>query len=109
MRFQTIKAHAIEARHSLAFSVFPDKQLSLNETSAQGSLRTLLRRVFKILTHEEKNNPDKTESSFISAVEDVQEIKAYETRSLQHLEDCANATRETEAYSQYEWINKTDE
>lgn len=28
-----------------------------------------------------------------------------ENEKLQYLEDCANATRGTEAYDQYEWLN----
>ncbi|MCZ6805198.1 MAG: hypothetical protein O7D86_15070 [Proteobacteria bacterium] len=39
----------------------------------------------------------------------LSEIKDNDSRSLQYLENCANAARETEACGQYEWINTSDE
>ena len=42
-------------------------------------------------------------------IRNMSRIKDNETQSIQALEKCANAARETEACGQYEWINKSDE
>ena len=82
MGFQTKVAQVNDFRQSL--------------TSA--SLNSMTHGLFKILTHEEEKNQSHVENN--SDKEDV--------KSLEYLENCANATRGTEAYDQYEWLNSDE-
>ncbi len=93
MRFQTTKTETIEARHNLPFSTLARRAPYLIKHTPHKNLKTLFQSLFKILPHKEKMfEPDKYPLA----------INEEETRSLQHLEDCANAARQTEAYSQDE-------
>jgi hypothetical protein len=102
MKFDMTKAHTINVRHGLPFSMFGRKRPFLIKDSSHGNLNSLLHGLFKIFSHREKNSPidnEKTESEFSN---NVTEKKENELHSLQQLENCANAARKTEAYGQYE-------
>lgn len=51
--------------------------------------------IFKILTHDGEKKQ-------------ISEEKKTENEEIRYLEDCANATRGTEAYDQYEWLNSDE-
>ena len=93
------KAHTIDVRHGLPSSMFGRKRSFLIKDSSYGNLSNLLHGLFKIFIHEEKSNPIDTEKIPDEFADNTTED---ETRSLQQLEDCANAARKTEAYGQYE-------
>ena len=90
MGFQTKIAHGNDFRQSLH----------------SGSLNTLTDGLFKILTHDKKQTVIDEKKM---AANDSNISKSEEMRSLEHLENCANATRGTEAYDQFEWLNDPDE
>lgn len=90
MRFQTKTAQVNDFR--------------LNRYSE--SLNMLTHGLFKILTHDKKQTVIDEKKM---AANDSISSKNEEMRSLQHLENCANATRGTEAYDQFEWLNNPDE
>ncbi|MGB1800055.1 MAG: hypothetical protein ACPHLK_04410 [Gammaproteobacteria bacterium] len=77
-----------------------DFRLSLHSES----LNMLTQSLFKILTHDKKHTVTDKE-----AANDFDDCRNEEIRSLQHLENCANATRGTEAYDQFEWLNDPNE
>jgi len=103
MNFQTTKGQFTEIRHKLAISMLDHKTPVLIE-----NLTGLLQRIFVFSNNKEKNNPDNKTSSTKFVGESAKKQKN-EIRSLQHLENCANAARQTEACGQYEWVNKSDE
>ena len=78
----------------------------IRQTLSSQNLLTLKYGLFKILTPDEKSYGDFENKPSANGLKDS-EIE--EIRTLQHLEDCANATRGTEAYDQYEWLNESDE
>ncbi|GEM_PF-2889578 len=100
MKFDMTKAHIIDIRHGLPLSM-PD--------SPHGNLTTLFQGLFKIFSHEEKSSHIDNEKEPVELASNVMDKKDIETRSLQQLEVCANAARKTEAYDQYQLINKSDE
>ena len=79
-----------------------DFRLSLHS----GSLNMLTHGLFKILTHDKKQTVIDEKKM---AANDSNSTRNEEIRSLQHLENCANAARGTEAYDQFEWLNDPDE
>lgn len=79
-----------------------DFRLSLHS----GSLNMLAGGLFKILTHDKKHSVIYDEKK---AANDFEDFRNEEMRYLEHLENCANATRGTEAYDQFEWLNDPDE
>jgi len=102
MKFDMTKVHTIDVRHGLPFSIFGRKRSFLIKDLSYGNLNGLLHRLFKIFIHEKKSSPidnDKISGKF---ADNTTEKKEDETRSLQQLEDCANAARKTGAYGQYE-------
>jgi len=108
MKFQTIKAHSFDVRHILPLPLSAHKPSISN---SYGYLTTLFQRMFK---HEKKDSPITNETPTIELVGDTSEKRnlgenEIEARSLQKLENCANAARQTEAASQYEWMDTTDE
>ena len=65
------------------------------ETLTSGGLDSITHGLFKILTHDgEKQQLSDTQDD--------------ENEEIKHLEVCANATRGTEAYDQYEWLNSDE-
>ncbi len=107
MKFDMTKAHTIDVRYGLPFSM--SGRMQFIKDSSHGNLSALFQRLFKIFSHEEKNSPIDNEKIASEFADNTTEKKENETRSLQQLEDCANAARETEAHDQYEWFNKSDE
>jgi hypothetical protein len=104
VRFQTTKAQNIDIRKVIPLPVLNHKQSMLIKNTTHGNLSSLLLGFFKIFTHEKDNVAI---GNIISGNNTVE--RDNESRSLKHLEDTANAARETEGYGQYEWINKSDE
>lgn len=76
MRIQTKAAQANDFRQILS----------------SASLNTMTKGLFKILTHDDKRIQ-------------LDDSQLFQNEEIQHLEDCANATRGTEAYDQYEWLD----
>ncbi len=79
-----------------------DFRLSLHSEN----LNMLKHGIFKILTHDKKHTVTYEEKV---AVNDFKNSRNEEICSLEHLENCANATRGTEAYDQFEWLNDPNE
>jgi len=99
MKFQMTKEHTIDLRHDLPVSMLDHKPSILNRNSPSVSLRTSFHRLFKIFSNKEQHsliNEGK------SSTNDISIAKENESHSLQQLEDCANAARESEGYDQYE-------
>ena len=94
MRLQTIRAQTIDIGQNLSFV----GQAS-NQKTSSGKLSTLTQKLFKILTPETDNDLTYCKKE---SVNDTLEKSEDERRSLEHLENCANAARETEAYGQFE-------
>ena len=65
------------------------------QSLSTAGLNTLTQGLFKILTHTDIKEQD-------------DDVQASINSEIQHLEDCANATRGTEAYDQYEWLNSDE-
>ncbi len=97
MKFQITRAQTIDTRHSMPSPMIVDMQTSRGKSLSQNNLRALLHKMFKILTHEERNSAIRTENKSRSPIS----AKKKES-SIEHLENCANAARQTEAYDQYE-------
>lgn len=70
------------------------------------SLNMLTHGLFKILTHDIKHSVTCREKV---TANDFKRFRNEEISSLEYLENCANATRGTEAYDQFEWLNDPDE
>jgi hypothetical protein len=104
MRFQTTKARHIDVWQNLPFSEPGRKSFVLIKNSTHGNLNTLFQGLFKIFAHDKNNIANNEEIQ----IKNIPETRKIETRSLKHLEDCANAARETEGSCQHEWINKSD-
>lgn len=64
----------------------------LNQNLTSDCLNSITHDVFKFLT-DDTNKQLKNSS---------------ENEKMQYLEDCANATRGTEAYDQYEWLDSDE-
>lgn len=97
MKFQTIKAQTIHISSSMPAPMIVDQQTSSGKTLSQNNLSALLQKMFKILTHKDRNSAISTENKMIRPISSKDK-----ERSLEHLENCANAARQTEAYDQYE-------
>jgi hypothetical protein len=106
MKFQTTKAHTIDVRHNLPFSMLHRKQFIFIKNTPIENLSALFQGLFKIFSHKENKsiNNEKMPDEFADKVKVIKK-EDNETRSLQQLENCANAARKTEAYDQYEWFN----
>ena len=65
------------------------------QSLSSASLHSITHGLFKFLTHDEEK-------------EQGNDGKLYENKEIQYLEDCANATRGTEAYDQYEWLESDE-
>jgi hypothetical protein len=102
MKFQTIKT---DIRHNLPFSMLDREYPILIKNLAYENLSNLFHNLF---IHPEKSNLDNKLLS-IKITHDMLETDKNEIDSLQRLENCANAARQTEACGQYEWVNKSDE
>ncbi len=107
MQIQTTKLQSIDARHELPFSTFVRNHSFFHKKNTRKNLSSLIRSLFNILISDEKT--DFNRNKIILADNNSLIKKSDESDSLQYLEDCANATRSTEAYSQCEWINKADD
>jgi hypothetical protein len=110
-KLQMAKADQIDVEHNLPVSILDvdyRKHSTPIESRSHGHLSNILQRLFRIFTSENKiisnsaNNGNTVDRK-------ISEIRNDETQSLQDLEVCANAARETEACGQYEWINTCDE
>jgi hypothetical protein len=90
MRFQAKRAQVNDIRQILS----------------TGSIDSIAQGMFKILTHDDKNKSTYDKNNMADY---LKESEKEEIRTLEYLENCANATRGTEAYDQYEWLNDADE
>ena len=80
------------------------------ESQSQGHFSKLMHDIYSIFTGEAKNSDVTTKNENMITQHNLEiDIKENEKQSLNDLEICANAARETEAYGQYEWINTSDE
>jgi hypothetical protein len=81
------------------------------ESHSEGHLSKLMHDIFSIFSSgDEKDNQVPTNNETMIFQHDLEsDIEVNEKQSLNDLEICANAARETEAYGQYEWINTSDE
>ncbi len=101
------KGQMVDRRHNMSLSIFAHKSsFETNYTSNNRSVRALVQGLFNMFIKKENNESVNIEKQYISHALEENEN---ETSSLQRLENCANAARETGAYSQNEWVNKTDE
>jgi hypothetical protein len=106
MRLQMPKTQMIETKNSQSFSMFTRKKSIFIKNPFYGNMGILMQRFFGIFTNEAINDRPNHEKT---AIESFDNARVDETNSLQHLENCANAARETEACGQYEWIDKSNE
>jgi len=97
MKFETTKTQTIDTRAGIPSPITLYHQNASEETFSQNNLSAFLQKMFKILTHEMKNSAINTENDVINP-DNGQEKET----SLEHLENCANAARQTEAFDQYE-------
>jgi len=101
MRYPATKVQRLDARYGLPFTTLARKSSFFARDISYRNLNALVQGWFNILTHEENNDVNIDGTSLAHNIPDSDE-----SNSLQHLEDCANATRGTEAYSQDEWIEE---
>lgn len=92
MTDQTRRLAAIDTRQRLHLPLFLHQPLGTNRLLFQGNLRSLARAMFKILTINKDNS--------VETIEHTRTLETKEMQSLQHLEKCANAARESEMYRQ---------
>jgi len=110
-KFQLTKAHYSDVKQTLPVTILDvdyHKQSNPIESRSHGHLSRLLQGLFRVFAGKEKNmiTSANNESAVIM---NISKIKDNEIQSLQDLEKCANAARETEAGGQYEWLNTSDE
>ena len=114
MKIQTAKAHSINIRHILPFSLSESKQSMLMKKKSSGKLTALFKRIFKHSETYSSNNDEmpmaELAGNTLNAKDQIakeqrikiQQGKSMETRSLEDLENCANAARQAGASGQYE-------
>jgi hypothetical protein len=105
MKFQSKKALTADQSQNLPISMFGRKQSNFIKKSSNKNLSHLFQRLF-LFNNKDKNNLTDNKDFFVP---NSSKTGNNETRSLQDIENCANAAREIEAFDQYDWINKADE
>lgn len=110
-KYQMSQAYYYTPKHGLDVSGINRDYLEVispNKVRSNGQLRQLLGNLFNVFSNGENNTHD-TYCDEDNNVKQHLDSSDVEKKTMQDLENCANAAREIGACGLYKWINKTDE
>jgi len=110
-KYQMSQAYYLAPKHNLRVTeINPNylKETTAINNNSRGQVGNVLQHFLKLFANEEQSkHTSANDENIILKQNSIGNDD--ETRTLQDLENCANAAREIGACGQYKWINRKDE